>query len=92
MKEELDLDHFEGRSWRGLHRHGLMTMIAYTFLQHRRLMEAKGEKKPVTQTTAADPASGPQSCPQGTLLRITSAHLRALPKGHLETTNLVLPK
>lgn len=44
MKEELGLDHFEGRSWRGLHRHTLMVMIAYAFLQHRRLAEAKGEK------------------------------------------------
>src|SRR5262249_44503813 len=35
MKEELGLDHFEGRSWQGLHRHALMTMIAYAFLQHR---------------------------------------------------------
>ena len=31
MKEELGLDHFEGRSWTGLHRHALMTMIAYAF-------------------------------------------------------------
>src|SRR5262249_936178 len=37
LKEELGLDHFEGRSWHGLHRHALMTMIAYAFLQHRRL-------------------------------------------------------
>jgi SRSO17 transposase len=37
MKEELGLDHFEGRSWQGLHRHALMIMIAYAFLQHRRL-------------------------------------------------------
>jgi SRSO17 transposase len=29
LKEELGLDHFEGRSWQGLHRHALMTMIAY---------------------------------------------------------------
>ena len=28
MKEELGLDHFEGRSWQGLHRHALMTMNA----------------------------------------------------------------
>lgn len=27
LKEELGLDHFEGRSWQGLHRHALMTMI-----------------------------------------------------------------
>src|SRR3546814_2629612 len=33
LKEELGLDHFEGRSWTGLHRHTLMTMIAYAFLQ-----------------------------------------------------------
>src|SRR5437763_12383998 len=35
LKEELCLDHFEGRSWQGLLRHALMTMIAYAFLQHR---------------------------------------------------------
>ena len=45
MKEELGLDHFEGRSWQGLHRHALMTMIAYAFLQHRRLATASREKK-----------------------------------------------
>ena len=28
LKEELGLEHFEGRSWQGLHRHALMTMIA----------------------------------------------------------------
>ncbi|MGY4601415.1 hypothetical protein ACVWXL_009161 [Bradyrhizobium sp. GM22.5] len=44
LKEELGLDHFEGRSWQGLHRHALMTMIAYAFLQHRRLANA-GRKK-----------------------------------------------
>ena len=45
MKEELGLDHFEGRSWTGLHRHALMTMIAYAFLQSRRLKAAGAEKK-----------------------------------------------
>lgn len=45
LKEELGLDHFEGRSWTGLHRHALMTMIAYAFLQSRRLKTAKREKK-----------------------------------------------
>jgi len=53
MKEELGLDHFEGRSWQGLHRHALMTMIAYAFLQHRRLAAAKREKK--NQRAAASP-------------------------------------
>jgi len=44
LKEELGLDHIEGRSWQGLHRHSLMTMIAYAFLQQRRLAQA-GRKK-----------------------------------------------
>jgi SRSO17 transposase len=35
LKEELGLDHFEGRSWTGLHRHALMTMIAYAFFADR---------------------------------------------------------
>src|SRR5262249_59966621 len=46
MKEELGLDHFEGRSWQGLHRHALMTMIAYAFLQHRRLAATALKKEP----------------------------------------------
>src|SRR3546814_7275602 len=45
LKEELGLDHFEGRSWVGLHRHALMTMIAYAFLQARRLKAAGRKKK-----------------------------------------------
>ena len=42
---ELGLDQFEGRSWRGLHRHALMAMIAYAFLQHLRLAAASGGKR-----------------------------------------------
>ena len=51
LKEELGLDHFEGRSWTGLHRHTLMTMIAYAFLQSRRLAAA-GRKKKSRRTAA----------------------------------------
>ena len=39
MKEELGLDHFAGRSWTGLHRHTLLTMLALAFRQHLRLAE-----------------------------------------------------
>ena len=46
LKEELGLDHFEGRSWTGLHRHALMTMIAFAFLQTRRLKAAGRKKEP----------------------------------------------
>lgn len=51
IKEEPGLDHFEGRSWIGLHRHALMTMIAYAFLQSRRL-KAAGRKKKSRWTAA----------------------------------------
>ena len=60
MKEELGLDHFEGRSWHGLHRHALMTMIAYAFLQHRRL-KTGGGKKNRPRPTSAKPARRAQS-------------------------------
>jgi SRSO17 transposase len=61
LKEELGLDHFEGRSWQGLHRHALMTMIAYAFLQYRRLKTARREKKnqrAAAKTNIAGRASG----------------------------------
>jgi SRSO17 transposase len=71
LKEELGLDHFEGRSWTGLHRHALMTMIAYAFLQSRRL-KAAGRKKKSLRTAAATEHAGRQaSHPQP--LRTTSA-------------------
>jgi len=59
LKEELGLDHFEGRSWTGLHRHTLMTMIAYAFLQSRRLKQAAGGKKNHRPSTATNATSGP---------------------------------
>ena len=45
LKEELGLDHFEGRSWKGLHRRALMSMIALAILQSLRRKQAKGEKR-----------------------------------------------
>jgi SRSO17 transposase len=47
LKEELGLDHFEGRSWRGLHHHLTLCFLAYGFLQllrqkKKRAMDAAG--------------------------------------------------
>ncbi len=36
LKEELGLDHFEGRSWGGWHRHVTMVMLAHAFLRFER--------------------------------------------------------
>jgi SRSO17 transposase len=41
LKEELGLDHFEGRSWHGLHHHAVLTMIAFAFLQTMRVSQNK---------------------------------------------------
>jgi SRSO17 transposase len=57
LKEELGLDHFEGRSWQGLHRHALMTMLAFAFLQYRRLKKARRGKKN-QRTTASTKLAG----------------------------------
>lgn len=46
MKEELGLDHFEGRSWRGFHHHAAMVLLAYGFL----LLE---QTRPRTEDTGA---------------------------------------
>ena len=79
LKEELGLDHFEGRSWQGLHRHALMTMIAYAFLQHRRLAHAGRKKKNQRTSASANHA------------RRTSRNRRSHPSAAVSTVS-VLPK
>jgi SRSO17 transposase len=48
LKQELGLGAFEGRSWTGLHRHALMSCIAFTYLQHLRLRAVVRGKKDAT--------------------------------------------
>lgn len=36
MKDELGLDHFEGRGWRGFHHRGILCIAAYAFLAAER--------------------------------------------------------
>jgi SRSO17 transposase len=71
LKEELGLDHFEGRSWTGLHRHALMTMIAYAFLQSRRLKAAGRKKK--NRGTAATTEHASHSAGHSRHLRAASS-------------------
>jgi SRSO17 transposase len=64
LKQELGLGHFEGRSWTGLHRHALMTCIAFAYLQHLRLAgqrPARPGKNAASRSgtaTIAEPAGG----------------------------------
>jgi SRSO17 transposase len=79
LKEELGLDHFEGRSWQGLHRHALMTMIAYAFLQYRRLATTRRKKKNQWSTSSANSARR-TSCHSRALSPTTSTAMSILPK------------
>lgn len=46
MKEELGLNHFEGRSWRGFHHHACLVMLAYGFLALEQLRENEAPVQP----------------------------------------------
>jgi SRSO17 transposase len=46
MKEELGLNHFEGRSWRGFHHHACLVMLAYGFLTLEQLREKEAPALP----------------------------------------------
>lgn len=79
MKEVLGLDHFEGRSWTGLHRHALMTMIAFAFLQHQRLASAGRKKRSQRATATANAARRPSGHPQPLGARAIAATMPTLP-------------
>jgi len=46
MKEELGLDHHEGRSWRGFHHHACLVMLAFGFLALEREREQRDPARP----------------------------------------------
>lgn len=62
LKEELGLDHYEGRSWRGLHHHALLCQVAFAFLQSSRAGGKKERAARPSRTArpaaTTDPAGG----------------------------------
>jgi SRSO17 transposase len=66
LKQELGLGHFEGRSWTGLHRHALMSCIAFAFLQHLRLAQHRRTSRGENVTPHGGPATVTQSAERAT--------------------------
>lgn len=68
IKNELGLDHFEGRSWRGLHHHALLCQIASAFLQHLRLggkIHGRApRRRPAARTVFARGEAAPHGAPR----------------------------
>lgn len=63
MKQEIGLDHFEGRSWRGFHHHATLCAVAHGFLALRRALfppeqddldPADGASSAATHSDSAD--------------------------------------
>jgi SRSO17 transposase len=70
LKTELGLDHFEGRSFSGWHRHVVLTALAYTWLQQeRRRGLARAPTLPVVR---------------GVIQEILTAHFFVTTPGYLE--------
>lgn len=59
LKDELGLDHFEGRSWAGWHHHVTLVSMAYAFL----VLERARAKKNLAADLAPDPAPAPAAAP-----------------------------
>lgn len=55
LKDELGLDHYEGRGWRGFHHHGTLCVAAYCFLAAER-----GRLSPPQAVAFLKPASLPR--------------------------------
>ena len=62
LKQELGLDHFEGRGWRGFHHHATLCLAAYGFLVRERSLfppEVRFQRPPVALPTGWWPRGRP---------------------------------
>jgi SRSO17 transposase len=58
MKDDIGLDHFEGRSWAGWHHHVTLTMIAFDFL----VLEGFRSKKKLLGGLSGEPSERCNEC------------------------------
>lgn len=84
LKEELGLDHFEGRSWHGLHHHAVLTLVAFAFLQHLRVGEKKAAHAggPARDHAPGDPPR-PAAAPRARAAVPALSRTRAVPSAAL---------
>lgn len=61
MKQELGLDHFEGRTWRGFHHHAALCAVAHGFLALQRALFPPEEIEMDTADGAEVPTAGPSA-------------------------------
>ena len=55
-KDDLGLDHFEGRTWRGFHHHLVLSALAYLFILTRYVRTKKNFGCDVGTDSASDPS------------------------------------
>ena len=70
LKQEIGLDHFEGRTWRGFHHHAILCAVAHGFLALRRALFPP-------EPSEVDPLAGPKGSAAGPT--DLDRHLSALP-------------
>jgi SRSO17 transposase len=66
MKDELGLDHYEGRGWRGFHHHGVLCMAAYCFLAAERGRLSPPQALAFLQPTPIPKDFRPRGAPRAT--------------------------
>ncbi len=77
MKQEVGLDHYEGRTWRGFHHHAALCAVAHGFLALRRALFPPEQDE-------VDDLAGPESPSTGA--SSTNRRMSALPKAHPPAT------
>ncbi len=61
LKQEIGLDHFEGRTWRGFHHHAALCAAAHGFLALRRALFSPEETSVDALSSAPSPSGNPAS-------------------------------
>jgi SRSO17 transposase len=63
LKDEIGLDHYEGRGWRGFHHHGVLCLAAYAFLAAERARLSPPLPVSFLQAAALPEAFQPRGAP-----------------------------